>query len=79
MVVPQRPSDIIEDFPCLVAVLDSVPEGEEREMLRGFLGGLVAAESVAAILRNHGHRVSASTIRTYRRALRRAQKGGRGQ
>jgi hypothetical protein len=47
---------------------------EEREALVPHLLGQTSADWLSSILRIHGHDVSATTIRTYRRALR--QEGG---
>ncbi|MFE0964033.1 hypothetical protein [Streptomyces fungicidicus] len=44
---------------------------EEREVFRPVLLGPSPAEWLADLLRTAGHDVSASTIRTYRRSLRR--------
>jgi hypothetical protein len=47
---------------------------EERDALVPHLIGDTSADWLASILRIHGHDVSATTIRTYRRSLR--QEGG---
>lgn len=47
---------------------------EERDALVPHLIGTTSADWLASILRIHGHDVSATTIRTYRRSLR--QEGG---
>lgn len=47
---------------------------EERDALVPHLTGQTSADWLSSILRIHGHDVSATTIRTYRRALR--QEGG---
>ncbi|MFJ6680616.1 hypothetical protein [Streptomyces werraensis] len=44
---------------------------EEREAFRPVLLGPSPADWLADLLRINGHDVSASTIRTYRRSLRR--------
>ncbi|AKY03726.1 hypothetical protein AVT26_gp44 [Streptomyces phage Lannister] len=43
----------------------------ERQLFKPVLLGSASAEWLADLLRSEGHEVSASTIRTYRRALRR--------
>ncbi|MFF4244280.1 hypothetical protein ACFYY2_07370 [Streptomyces sp. NPDC001822] len=45
-------------------------EPDARETLVVRLLGGSSAERLALVLRRHGHTVSASTIRTYRRSLR---------
>jgi hypothetical protein len=47
---------------------------EERDALVPHLTGQTSADWLSSILRIHGHDVSATTIRTYRRSLR--QEGG---
>jgi len=44
------------------------PDVRETVLVRLLDGS--SAERLALVLRKHGHRVSASTIRTYRRSLR---------
>ncbi|WP_371671201.1 hypothetical protein OG985_28430 [Streptomyces sp. NBC_00289] len=44
------------------------PDARETVVLRLLDGS--SAERLALVLRRHGHTVSASTIRTYRRSLR---------
>ncbi|MEV3858503.1 hypothetical protein AB0J38_29835 [Streptomyces sp. NPDC050095] len=45
------------------------PDVRETVVLR-LLDNTASAERLALILRRHGHAVSASTIRTYRRSIR---------
>jgi hypothetical protein len=45
------------------------PDVRETVVLR-LLDASTSAERLALVLRKHGHAVSASTIRTYRRSLR---------
>ncbi|MCY0933601.1 hypothetical protein [Streptomyces sp. H34-S4] len=59
--------------PTLIDIWSDLTE-EEREALAPHLIGETSAEWLSSILRMHGHDVSATTIRTYRRALR--QEGG---
>ncbi|MFI1799882.1 hypothetical protein ACH427_21355 [Streptomyces sp. NPDC020379] len=54
--------------PTLQRIYDEL-EPHERETVTIRLLDGSSAERLALILRKHGHRVSASTIRTYRRSL----------
>lgn len=49
-------------------------DGEAREALKAHLLADTSAEWLSTTLAKHGHIASATTIRTYRRALR--QEGG---
>ncbi|MFF4701123.1 hypothetical protein BLA24_26015 [Streptomyces cinnamoneus] len=54
--------------PTLQRIYDELePDERESVMIRLFDGS--SAERLALVLRRHGHAVSASTIRTYRRSL----------
>ncbi|MFE3578105.1 hypothetical protein [Streptomyces vinaceus] len=55
--------------PRLHSIWESL-SGAEREAFERHLLQDTAAEHLVWILGRHGHRVSASTIRTYRRRLR---------
>ncbi|MGW1040069.1 hypothetical protein [Streptomyces sp. NPDC002547] len=59
--------------PTLIDIWSALTE-EEREALAPHLIGETPADWLSSVLRRFGHDVSASTIRTYRRALR--QEGG---
>lgn len=61
--LPGRPG------PRLLAIWEAL-EGREREAFERHLLQDTAAEELVGILHRHGHPVSASTIRTYRRLLR---------
>ncbi|MGW2539827.1 hypothetical protein ACWC5I_02915 [Kitasatospora sp. NPDC001574] len=61
--LPGRPG------PRLQSIWDAL-SGPEREVFERHLLQNTAAEHIAWMLGRHGHRVSASTIRTYRRRLR---------
>ncbi|MEV0437811.1 hypothetical protein AB0I84_00655 [Streptomyces spectabilis] len=54
--------------PTLQRIYDEL-EPDERESVAIRLLDGSSAERLALVLRKHGHRVSASTIRTYRRSL----------
>lgn len=55
-------------------IIDRLLEGEDEDLRDGLADILASdtysAELVATTLRGAGHRISASTIRTYRRSLR---------
>lgn len=55
--------------PRLNAIWEAL-DGAEREVFERHLLHGTAAEDLVWILGRYGHRVSASTIRTYRRRLR---------
>lgn len=55
--------------PRLQAIWSAL-SGDERRAFERHLMNDTAAEEIAWILGRYGHRVSASTIRTYRRRLR---------
>ncbi|AFU62097.1 hypothetical protein D854_gp45 [Streptomyces phage R4] len=59
--------------PTLIDIWSDLVD-EEREALLPHLLGQTSADWLSSLLRLHGHDVSATTIRTYRRALR--QEGG---
>ncbi|ONI83525.1 hypothetical protein ALI22I_34100 [Saccharothrix sp. ALI-22-I] len=59
--------------PTLAALWDGLSP-VQRAALRPHLLGNTSADWLTAVLREHGHTVSASTIRNYRRTHR--QKGG---
>jgi hypothetical protein len=54
--------------PVLQTIFDKC-DPVERTALRNHLVGFTSAEWLAECLRTEGHKVSASTIRTYRRSL----------
>ncbi|MEU5433798.1 hypothetical protein AB0G73_10515 [Streptomyces sp. NPDC020719] len=58
--------------PTLKRIFDDLGPVEQSTVSLHLLGG-TSAERLALILRRHGHKVSASTIRTYRRSLRQEQ------
>lgn len=58
----------------MAEVLDEVPQ-EEREGLDALMHDGVTAEILADVLTRNGYPISASTIRTQRRALRRREIG----
>ncbi|MGV9312565.1 hypothetical protein ACWDR0_10255 [Streptomyces sp. NPDC003691] len=59
-----------EPGPTLARICEELgPDVREAVVLR-LLDHTASAERLALILRRHGHSVSASTIRTYRRRLR---------
>lgn len=62
-----------EPGPTLFDIYAAMTE-EEQEAFAPHLLGQTSADWLASILRIHGHDVSATTIRTYRRSLR--QEGG---
>lgn len=55
--------------PRLQAIWDSLAE-PERAALLAHLAGATSADFLADLLGRHGHTVSASSIRTYRRSIR---------
>ncbi|GAA0967299.1 hypothetical protein [Actinocorallia libanotica] len=55
--------------PSLLAIWGALSPSE-REALAPHLVGETSADWLANLLRKYGHDVSATTIRTYRRALR---------
>ncbi|MEU9126555.1 hypothetical protein AB0D08_00305 [Kitasatospora sp. NPDC048540] len=55
--------------PSLAAIFDSMSLGEQLALVPHLLGE-TSADWLAGVLRKYGHEVSATTIRTYRRALR---------
>lgn len=65
---------VIEDFPALVKIVAAFPEGDQKEVMRIFIDPKHKAEAVASTLCAWGHKISASTIRTYRRELARQEK-----
>ncbi|MFJ1932596.1 hypothetical protein ACIOGZ_07950 [Kitasatospora sp. NPDC088160] len=62
-VLPGKPG------PRLQAIWDTLSGAEREAFLRHLLQDTVA-DDLVWMLGRHGHRVSASTIRTYRRRLR---------
>lgn len=67
-------SDTLTRFPSLSAVLTALPELQRATALAVLADRHYPAEGVAATLAAYGHPVSASTIRTYRRAVERSGK-----
>ena len=62
---------MLTSFPIIDKILAAEPEAS-RPYLQEVLGGdSFAAEYVSGVLTDAGHPVSASTIRTYRRSLKR--------
>ncbi|MFI5942227.1 hypothetical protein ACIBCB_18485 [Streptomyces uncialis] len=61
--LPSRPG------PRLIGIWEALGPDERPVFEQHLLGG-TAAEDLVWILGRYGHRVSASTIRTYRRRLR---------
>ncbi|GLZ81433.1 hypothetical protein Afil01_62400 [Actinorhabdospora filicis] len=57
--------------PTITAISEALTDDARAAFLDRLLGAM-PAERLAAILRRHGFTVSASTIRTYRRSVRRA-------
>lgn len=55
--------------PSLEGIWGALNE-DERAAFGPHLLGTTSADWLSAVLRKHGHDVSASTIRTYRRSLR---------
>ena len=55
--------------PSLEEIWGALSE-DERAALRPHLLGETSADWLANVLREHGHNISASSLRTYRRALR---------
>jgi len=55
--------------PALTTIWSAFGPQEQQAVLPHLLGD-TPADWLASLLRRHGHTVSASTIRTYRRALR---------
>lgn len=62
-----------EPGPTLRAIWERLTEGERYALAKHLLGE-TPADWLSITLRKFGHDVSASTIRTYRRAIR--QEGG---
>ena len=62
-----------EPGPTLAAIWDRLTEGEQYALALHLLGE-TSADWLSTTLRKFGHDVSATTIRTYRRAIR--QEGG---
>ncbi|MFE7480046.1 hypothetical protein [Streptomyces sp. NPDC057552] len=58
--------------PTLQRIYDELEPAERESVVLRLLDGS-SAERLALVLRKHGHHVSASTIRTYRRSLTEAQ------
>ncbi|MGW1558288.1 hypothetical protein ACWCQ1_17460 [Streptomyces sp. NPDC002144] len=58
-----------EPGPTLKRLYEELEPDVRETVLVRLLDGS-SAERLALVLRKHGHRVSASTIRTYRRSLR---------
>lgn len=58
-----------EPGPTLLRLYEEL-EPDVRETVLARLTDGSSAERLALVLRKHGHRISASTIRTYRRSLR---------
>lgn len=54
--------------PTLQRIYDELEPDERESVVIRLLDGS-SAERLALVLRKHGHHVSASTIRTYRRSL----------
>lgn len=54
--------------PTLKRIYDELEPDERESVMIRLLDGS-SAERLALVLRKHGHTVSASTIRTYRRSL----------
>ncbi|MFF4528209.1 hypothetical protein ACFY1P_02955 [Streptomyces sp. NPDC001407] len=54
--------------PTLQRIYDELEPNERESVVIRLLDGS-SAERLALVLRKHGHTVSASTIRTYRRSL----------
>ncbi|MFI9205318.1 hypothetical protein [Streptomyces sp. NPDC053048] len=54
--------------PTLQRIYDELEPDERESVMIRLLDGS-SAERLALVLRKHGHSVSASTIRTYRRSL----------
>lgn len=61
-----------QTFRTIEAILRAVPRGEREGVLTA-LGSERSAEAVAQVLWDHGHTISPSTIRTYRRMKRQTQ------
>ncbi|MFF7800278.1 hypothetical protein [Streptomyces olivaceus] len=63
--LPGRPG------PKLEAIHASLEDSEKAALVQALVEAPTPAETISAILAANGYAVSASTIRTYRRALRR--------
>ncbi|MET8111153.1 hypothetical protein [Streptomyces prasinus] len=63
--LPGRPG------PRLGAIHASLEDEEKAALVQALVESPTPAETIAAILARNGYAVSASTIRTYRRSLRR--------
>jgi hypothetical protein len=59
----------LQRFHSIENAIATVPE-DKREYVRELLLSARAAEAVARVLLSHGHQISPSTIRTYRRMMR---------
>ncbi|MEU5403687.1 hypothetical protein ABZ348_30850 [Streptomyces sp. NPDC005963] len=57
--------------PKLEAIHASLEDSEKAALVQALVESPMAAEVIAAILTTNGYTISPSTIRTYRRALRR--------
>lgn len=55
--------------PTLIDIWSALSD-EERDAFVPHLVGSTSADWLADVLRTHGHTISASSIRTYRRSLR---------
>ncbi len=65
--------NVMDRFPTLIAAVGSFPEHEQDEVIWVLSNPKRSAEALASKLRAAGRKVSASTIRTYRRELAREQ------
>ncbi|MFE7463130.1 hypothetical protein ACFU6R_03360 [Streptomyces sp. NPDC057499] len=65
MSLPGRPG------PRLEAIYAALGDDEKKVVAQALIDSPLTAEAISAVLTQNGHTVSASTIRTYRRALRR--------
>ncbi|KPC89326.1 hypothetical protein ADL35_02505 [Streptomyces sp. NRRL WC-3753] len=65
MTLPGKPG------PTLEAIYAALGDDEREVVAQVLVDSPLTAEAIAAVLTANGHPVSASTIRTYRRALRR--------
>ncbi|AFU62021.1 hypothetical protein SEA_BROPLEASE_43 [Streptomyces phage BroPlease] len=65
MTLPGRPG------PRLEAIHAALADEEKAALVQALVESATPAEVISAILAQNGHPVSASTIRTYRRSLRR--------
>ncbi|WP_329289600.1 hypothetical protein [Streptomyces pseudovenezuelae] len=57
--------------PKLTAIYEAMSDEERDALVKVLVERAMPAEQLAALLTHHGRAVSASTIRTYRRSLRR--------